>query len=124
MQLSEVLLVTTGTTAGSTNANSTSTINGISSKSLHTSNQPTTGQIHVYEARTSMPLGSFKNSVTPRHGLAVVPRPLAGGILGGLMTSQQDRAFLHLYRWSKVGDINFNSYLIYLYIYIYIYIYI
>ncbi|KAI7870938.1 WD40-repeat-containing domain protein [Spinellus fusiger] len=61
----------------------------------------TDSTIHVWDIRSGSTLFSFKQSMSPKGGLARVPRPGATLQTGAIVTAQTDRAVLNVYGWQR-----------------------
>ncbi|OAD76124.1 hypothetical protein PHYBLDRAFT_186141 [Phycomyces blakesleeanus NRRL 1555(-)] len=61
----------------------------------------TDSTIYVWDIRSGSTLFSFKQSMSPKAGLARVPRPGATLQTGAILTAQTDRAVLNVYGWQR-----------------------
>ncbi|KAI9252653.1 WD40-repeat-containing domain protein [Sporodiniella umbellata] len=61
----------------------------------------TDNTIHVWDIRSGSSLFSFKQSMSAKGGLALVPRPGQGLAMGSVVTAQTDRAILNIYQFHK-----------------------
>ncbi|CAO3645977.1 unnamed protein product [Mucor hiemalis] len=61
----------------------------------------TDNTIYVWDIRSGSSLFSFKQSMSPKGGLAMVPKPGASFQIGSIVTAQTDRAILNVYQWQR-----------------------
>ncbi|KAI9469920.1 MAG: quinon protein alcohol dehydrogenase-like superfamily [Benjaminiella poitrasii] len=61
----------------------------------------TDNTIYVWDIRSGSSLFSFKQSMSPKGGLALVPKPSSGFQIGSIVTAQTDRAILNVYQWQR-----------------------
>ncbi|KAI8647197.1 WD40-repeat-containing domain protein [Parasitella parasitica] len=61
----------------------------------------TDNTIHVWDIRSGSNIFSFKQSLSGKGGLALVPKPGAGFQVGSVVTTQIDRAILNVYQWQR-----------------------
>ncbi|ORZ04262.1 WD40-repeat-containing domain protein [Absidia repens] len=61
----------------------------------------TDSTIYVWDIRSGSTLFSFKQSISNKGGLCLVPRPGAPLQVGSFITAQVDRATLHVYDWRR-----------------------
>ncbi|KAI9264687.1 quinon protein alcohol dehydrogenase-like superfamily [Helicostylum pulchrum] len=61
----------------------------------------TDNTIYVWDIRSGSSLFSFKQSMSPKGGLAMVPKPGASFQIGSIVTAQTDRANLNVYQWQR-----------------------
>lgn len=61
----------------------------------------TDNTIHVWDIRSGSSLFSFKQSMSLKGGLALVPRPGASFHIGSVVTAQTDRAILNVYQFHR-----------------------
>ncbi|CEP07614.1 hypothetical protein [Parasitella parasitica] len=61
----------------------------------------TDSSIHVWDIRSGSSIFSFKQSMSEKGGLALVPKPGASFQIGSVVTAQTDRAILNVYQWQR-----------------------
>lgn len=66
----------------------------------------TDNTIYVWDIRSGSSLFSFKQSMSPKGGLAMVNKPGASFQIGSIVTCQTDRAILNVYQWQRDQVLN------------------